>query len=101
MVTIVSKCLVPSSNGLGFMEEKILYCCSGSSQNGCNINVWLSEHINIILHWPSATHGVFNVWRNRMTDIVNESVNYGGDCRTAPATSSLLKRKKKKVTHEL
>ena len=25
-----------------------------------------------------------------MTDSVNESVNYGGDCRTAPATPGLV-----------
>ena len=27
----------------------------------------------------------------RITDSVNELINYGGDCRTAPATPGLLK----------
>ena len=28
-----------------------------------------------------------------MSDLINQSVNYGGDCRTAPATPGLLNRR--------
>ena len=33
-----------------------------------------------------------NIFPQTMTESVNESINYGGDCRTAPATPGLLIR---------
>ena len=32
-----------------------------------------------------------NIFPQTITDLINELINHGGDCRTAPATPGLLK----------
>ena len=99
-------------------EILVLYCLLQkrllSRQNNANLSSWDPKsyksglHIFVILNfslfhsvilsdhledWNVHTGCIDNkIWKKRMTDWMNESVNYEAVCRTAPATPGLLKR---------
>ena len=49
------------------------------------------EHgVKISQLWWFGVFGVLKIWRKRIRDLIKQSVNNRGDCRTAPAKPGLL-----------